>query len=91
MIGDGVYQEFAGNTFSKTGAPFPRFTSFSPMKPVHYVHTHEVSSYTKKDGTFVKGFWRDGDGDTGVNRDIGYFAGNRNPIPKVITGVQGKR
>ena len=52
---------------------------FTPTKssPVHYVHPHWVSSYTKSDGTFIQGFWRDGDGDTSVNRLFGYFA--RNP------------
>lgn len=50
---------------------------FTPTKssPVHYVHPHWVSSYTKSDGTFIQGFWRDGD--TSVNRLFGYFA--RNP------------
>ena len=91
MIGDGDYREYAGNTFSKQGLPFPQFSSFTPMKSEHYVHPHDVSSYTKKDGTFVKGFWRDGDGNTDVNRDIGYFAGNSNPIPKVITRGKGRK
>lgn len=91
MIGDGVYREYAGNTFSKQGLPFPQFSSFTPMKSEHYVHPHDVSSYTKKDGTFVKGFWRDGDGNTDVNRDIGYFAGNPNPILKVITKDWGTK
>lgn len=27
-----------------------------------FVNPHEVSSYTRKDGTFVRGYWRDGDG-----------------------------
>lgn len=72
-MGD-LRQMLAGNTFinrvSNTFAP----TRSSPM---HYVHPHWVSSYTRKDGTFVQGFWRDGDGDTSKDRSFGYFA--RNP------------
>lgn len=50
--------------------------SGSMLKPTHYVNPHWVNSYVKRDGTFVRGFWRDGDGDTSINRTIGYFAGN---------------
>lgn len=63
-----------GNTFANKVR-----NEFAPTRssPVHYVHPHWVSSYTKKDGTFVEGFWRDGDGNTAINQAFGYFA--RNP------------
>lgn len=32
-----------------------------------FVKPHWVDDYTKSDGTFVSGFWRDGDGDTSVD------------------------
>ncbi len=61
------------NTFANRVSNFFEPTRSSPM---HYVHPHWVSSYSRSDGTFVKGFWRDGDGDTSVNRLFGYFAKN---------------
>jgi len=33
----------------------------------HYVEPHYVNEYTRTDGTFVEGYWRDGDGNTSVN------------------------
>lgn len=70
MIGDGTFHhvEYGINTFSKRGP--------SLNATFHYVHPHMVSSYRRKDGTLVKGFWRDGDGNTKVNRAFGYFAAN---------------
>lgn len=50
--------------------------SGSMLKPTHYVNPHWVNSYVKRDGTLVRGYWRDGDGDTTIDRAIGYFAGN---------------
>ncbi|WJY26434.1 hypothetical protein [Sporosarcina trichiuri] len=44
----------------------------------HFVHPHEVSGYERQDGTYVEGYYRDGDGDTSVNRTVeqggGYFS-----------------
>ncbi len=65
MIGENTFLNRVNNTFAPTRS-----------SPMHYVHPHWVSSYTKKDGTFVSGFWRDGDGDTSVDRLFGYFARN---------------
>lgn len=62
MIGETTFQPFAVNTFSKNGR------NFDVLTPAHYVHPHNVSSYTRSDGTFVSGYWRDGDGDTSVDR-----------------------
>jgi hypothetical protein len=80
MIGETSYQPFAINTFSHNGR------SFATLTPAHYVRPHQVSSYTRHDGTFVEGFWRDGDGDTSVNRATGYFARNPNAIPQIVKG-----
>ncbi|RXJ02224.1 hypothetical protein DS745_07490 [Anaerobacillus alkaliphilus] len=35
---------------------------------IHRVEPHFVEGYTKANGTEVQGYWRDGDGDTSVNR-----------------------
>ncbi|ERI91589.1 hypothetical protein HMPREF1982_03098 [Clostridiales bacterium oral taxon 876 str. F0540] len=43
----------------------------------HHVKSHYVRSYIKRDGTFVKASWRDGDGDSSINTFSGYWA--RNP------------
>lgn len=56
--------------------------NFSDKKPAqfmakyHHVSPHFVKSYTKKDGTFVSGFWRDGDGNTKIMNFRGYVASN---------------
>ncbi len=34
----------------------------------HFVEPHDVSSYVRADGTDVEGYWRDGDGNTSVDR-----------------------
>lgn len=34
----------------------------------HYVEPHWVDGYNRADGTYVEGYYRDGDGDTSVNR-----------------------
>lgn len=78
MLGEGTFQPYAVNTFSKRGKHFTTIT------PAHYVNPHNVQSYIRKDGTFVSGYWRDGDGDTTINRSIGYFARNPNAIPQVM-------
>lgn len=36
----------------------------------HFVQPHEVDAYYRNDGTYVEGYYRDGDGDTSVNTDI---------------------
>lgn len=38
------------------------------MNDMHFVKPHEVSGYVKKDGTVVSGYYRDGDGNTSINR-----------------------
>lgn len=34
-----------------------------------FVNPHWVNGYERKDGTFVNGYWRDGDGNTNINLD----------------------
>jgi hypothetical protein len=45
-----------------------------------FVDPHEVSDYVRSDGTEVEGYWRDGDGNTNIDRTIeqggGYFRHN---------------
>lgn len=81
MLGDTSFQPYSINTFSNNGK------QFTTMTPVHYVNPHSVSSYRRKDGTFVAGYWRDGDGNTGINRDTGYYARNPNAISKIVKGI----
>lgn len=38
--------------------------------PTHFVNPHYVEGYVRQDGTYVEGYWRDGDNDTSVNRDV---------------------
>ncbi len=58
MLGEQSFQPYAINTFSHRGKNFEEIT------PIHYVRPHEVRPYSRRDGTFVSGYWRDGDGDT---------------------------
>lgn len=56
-------------------------------KPIHYVNPHSVRPYIRNDGTFVSGYWRDGDGNTSINRDTGYFARNPNTVSQLFKKV----
>lgn len=51
---------------------------------VHSVDPHYVNDYVRADGTYVDGYWRDGDGDTSVNLDKedggGYLQSNPDGI-----------
>jgi hypothetical protein len=44
-----------------------------------FVSPHWVNEYTRSDGTFVSGHWRDGDGNPGINLSLedggGYYRG----------------
>lgn len=54
------------------------------MNNQHFVNPHYVKGYIKQDGTYVDGYFRDGDGDTNINRTIeqggGYMRGNPDGI-----------
>lgn len=78
MLGENSFQPYAINTFSHKGKEFTTLT------PVHYVSPHPVRPYRRKDGTFVAGCWRDGDGNTDINRSTGYFARNPNAISQIF-------
>ena len=80
MLGETSFCPFARNTFSQQGKQFTTIT------PIHYVNPHTVRSYRRKDGTFVAGYWRDGDGNTSINRATGYYARNPNAIAKILQG-----
>ncbi|BCG59135.1 hypothetical protein [Paenibacillus sp. URB8-2] len=47
---------------------------------MHFVQPHYVHDYIKADGTVVKGYFRDGDGNTSIDRPLGmgggYFQNN---------------
>lgn len=77
MIGDSTFQPYAINTFSRNGKAFAAYT------PIHYVRPHIVRSHFRN-GTFIPEYWRDGDGNTNINRDTGYYARNPNAIPTVV-------
>ncbi|WNS42044.1 hypothetical protein [Paenibacillus sp. MMS20-IR301] len=58
--------------------------SFKPMVldlgDIHFVKPHFVQGYIKEDGTVVKGYFRDSDGNTPIDRPLGagggYYAHN---------------
>jgi hypothetical protein len=62
---------------------------FEPMQidlgNMHFVHPHHVSGYVRKDGTAVEDYYRDGDGDTSIDRPLeaggGYYQGNPDGNP----------
>ena len=76
MLGDMTFHPFSINTFSGSGRPL--------NPPIHYVHPHQVSSYRRSDGTFVRGYWRDGDGNTNIDRSTGYWSHNPYSLMKNI-------
>lgn len=70
MLGETTFQPYAINTFSGKGKWL-----FADEK-IHYVHPHYVNTYVRKDGTVVDRYWRDGDGNTLIDRSTGYWAHN---------------
>lgn len=51
----------------------------------HHVTPHYVDGYLRQDGTYVEGYYRDGDGNTSINRTAeqggGYARSNPDGIP----------
>jgi len=51
----------------------------------HFVNPHPVSGYVRGDGTQVDGYWRDGDGNTSIDRGVedggGYMQTNPDGDP----------
>ncbi|PEO54352.1 hypothetical protein [Bacillus wiedmannii] len=54
------------------------------MHPLHFVKPHYVDGYMRQDGTYVEGYWRDGDGNVQVDRTVemggGYARSNPDDI-----------
>lgn len=52
---------------------------FTPLhlnvEDVHLVKPHYVAPYIREDGTLVEGYYRDGDGDTSIDRPFGMGGG----------------
>ncbi len=70
MLGDGSYHhEFSVNTFSKLGK------SMNINNHIHYVHPHSVKAHYRG-GQFIQGYWRDGDGNSRVDRATGWTQAN---------------
>ena len=61
------------------------------LDSIHFVKPHQVDSYIRKDGTFVEGYYRDGDGDTRVNRPLEAGGGYVRSNPDGIEGNNLKR
>lgn len=54
--------------FDQGSEEMPNFdNTLEQESEVHWVEPHQVNSYFKTDGTYVEGYWRDGDGDTSIN------------------------
>lgn len=48
----------------------------------HFVEPHYVDSYVRSDGTFVEGFWRDGDGNTNIDLTVDQGGGYMRTNPR---------
>ncbi|UYZ21764.1 hypothetical protein [Mesobacillus jeotgali] len=52
---------------------------------IHFVQPHHVDGYFRQDGTYVEGYYRDGDGNTNLNRPLeaggGYVRSNPDGNP----------
>ncbi|WP_167511298.1 hypothetical protein [Pseudobutyrivibrio xylanivorans] len=64
------YQQLAINTFG--GKEKNTFYNL----PIHHVNPHYVRPHFRQ-GKYISGYWRDGDGNTSINTYNGYYA--RNP------------
>ncbi|WP_338778790.1 hypothetical protein [Metabacillus sp. FJAT-52054] len=51
------------------------------LNNLHFVSPHHVDGYSRSDGTYVKGYFRDGDGNTAVDHtlDLGGGYNRSNP------------
>lgn len=76
------WQPYSVNTFTGKGKPM------AVAFPVHHVRPHYVQAHFR-DGKYISGYWRDGDGNTKVDTYRGYYAKNPNAASIKIT--LGKR
>lgn len=51
----------------KAGTPIPESAKPVPTTKTEFVDPHYVRGYYRADGTYVEGYWRDGDGDTSID------------------------
>lgn len=68
---------FGLNLKSKEISTFDDADKYLHNKGTGFVKPHGVSGYTRADGTKVKGYWRDGDGNPNTNLTLkqggGYY------------------
>jgi hypothetical protein len=76
-----VLSEFGINTFSGNGR------NLNTLTPMHYVSPHYVRTHIQE-GKVISAYWRDGDGNTLINRSFGYYASN--PRRKGKFNIGGK-
>lgn len=71
-------QELITQTDNPFGELFetPTIPDMSEINPEqHFVNPHVVDPYFRTDGTFVQGYWRDGDGNTDVDLNVNQGGG----------------
>lgn len=75
-----TWEPFAIHTFSGKGKELGTITLTH-----HYQHInpHHVRGHFRE-GKYIPGYWRDGDGDTSVNRGTGYWRRNPNAVPVIV-------
>lgn len=78
------WSPFSVNTFSGKGR------SLAAITPVHHVAPHYVQGHFR-DGKYISGYWRDGDGNTKVNTYRGYYAKNLGAVPTIISIGDGNK
>lgn len=62
--------------------PFSGTLSDREINPhQHFVNPHYVEGYTREDGTYVEGYWRDGDGNTDIDLDVHHGGGYQQTNP----------
>jgi hypothetical protein len=71
------YKPLAIDTFNGQG--IKTYTGI----PVHHVSPHYVSEHFRQ-GKYISGYWRDGDGNIKVNTYQGYYARNPGATPVSI-------
>ena len=78
------WKPYSINTFSEKGK------SMITTVPIHPVNAHHVQGHFRN-GKYISGFWRDGDGNTKVNTYRGYFAKNPNAAPVNILAKRSEK
>ena len=76
------WQPYSSNTFSRRGK------SLGIAYAVHHVNPHHVQGHFR-DGKYISGYWRDGDGNTKVNTYRGYYANNPYAAPVKLSLEKG--